>query len=197
MDLSSLPDARPVYDRALTQVVGLVDAAKPEQFDAPTPCTEWTVRDLLGHLLDVAERVTAAAEDAPAPAPTPAADRGDDWHTAFTAAAGRVRAAWADDATLDRQMTLPFGEVPGRMAVAVVASDAIVHAWDLARALDLPTGEMDAELAAFAREIVGVVAPPERRGEGIPFGPAREAAGGADVYTHLAAWTGRDPEWAA
>ncbi|MFG3259163.1 TIGR03086 family metal-binding protein [Streptomyces sp. NPDC048172] len=195
MDLSSLPDARPLYDRALAQLVGLVDAAKPEQFDAPTPCTEWTVHDLLVHLLDVAAR-SAAAGSGGEPA---AADGGDDsdWHAALTEAAGRVREAWADDALLDQQMQMAFGEVPGRMAVAVVASDAIVHAWDLARALDLPTGVLDPELAAFAREIGGLIAPPERRGAPVPFDPVREASPDADAYTHLAAWMGRDPEWAA
>ena len=197
MDPSSMPDTRPLYDRALTQIAGLVDAAGPERIDAPTPCTEWTVRDLLGHLLDVAERVAATGEGAPAPEPTPAADRGDAWQAAFISAAGHVRAAWGDDATLDRPTPMPFGEVPGRMALAVVASDAIVHTWDLAQALGLPTDGLDAELAAFARETVGMIAPPERRGGPVPFGPAREAAVDADAYTHLAAFTGRDPEWTA
>lgn len=37
--------------RAAIVTAALVDATPPDQFAAPTPCTDWTVRDLLTHLI--------------------------------------------------------------------------------------------------------------------------------------------------
>ncbi|NGO73339.1 TIGR03086 family metal-binding protein [Streptomyces boncukensis] len=199
MDPSSIPDTRPLYDRALAQLRAIAASAAPERLDAPTPCTEWTVRELLGHTLTVADRLAAMAEGAePPPFDAIATAPGDDFAAAFADRAERVRATWADDAVLDRTFTLPFGDWNGRASIAVAASDACMHAWDAARALGQSTEGLDAELAELAREVVGALAPPESRTEEhVPFDPVREAPEGADTYTRLAAWMGRDPEWAA
>lgn len=43
----------PVVDlgRAFEAVGELIARIEPEQWNAPTPCTEWTVRDVVGHLV--------------------------------------------------------------------------------------------------------------------------------------------------
>jgi Mycothiol maleylpyruvate isomerase N-terminal domain len=44
------------YFGALEWVAGLMRAATPGQMGAPTPCEEFTVRDLMGHLVGTARR---------------------------------------------------------------------------------------------------------------------------------------------
>ena len=46
-----IPDPRPHYAGALTWVHGLLRAARPAQLDAPTPCPDFDVRTLSGHLV--------------------------------------------------------------------------------------------------------------------------------------------------
>jgi pimeloyl-ACP methyl ester carboxylesterase len=38
-------------DRSSAAVAGLISSIRPEQWAAPTPCTDWTVRELVGHLV--------------------------------------------------------------------------------------------------------------------------------------------------
>ncbi len=47
---------------------------------------------------------------------------------------------------LERVFELPIGPVPGRAFIRIRTSDALVHAWDLARATGQPT-DLDPELA--------------------------------------------------
>jgi len=40
-----------VLATVLSQTQAVVDTTTPAQADLPTPCPDWTVRDLVGHLL--------------------------------------------------------------------------------------------------------------------------------------------------
>ncbi len=62
--------------RAFDAAGDLITNAQPEQWSAPTPCTDWTVRRLVHHLIGM-NRVFAAllADDPP---PRPAADHVED-----------------------------------------------------------------------------------------------------------------------
>ena len=46
---------RPADDflRASTAIEAMIAAVRPEQWDAPTPCTEWNLRQLVNHLVEV------------------------------------------------------------------------------------------------------------------------------------------------
>jgi uncharacterized protein (TIGR03083 family) len=37
--------------RAAAGTAGLIDATSRDQYEAPTPCADWTVHDLLAHLI--------------------------------------------------------------------------------------------------------------------------------------------------
>jgi len=51
--------------QGLIDLLGMID---PTEFDHPTPCTEYTVADLLEHLDEMARGSTALASRAPEPA---------------------------------------------------------------------------------------------------------------------------------
>src|SRR4051794_1896361 len=77
--------------------------------------------------------------------------------------------AWSQSGFSDhgRALTLPFGEFPSDLVVAMNQVDSLVHGWDLAAALGLPTALPD-ELAERAMQTAHVTVPHSR---GHAFGP--------------------------
>jgi len=187
-------DPREIHQRALAQTESIVAAVVPAQLGLPTPCTEYDVRALLSHMVGGLNRIAIMGEGGDALAIPPRADGvpDDGWLAAYRAAAARVRAAWAEDARLDALVEVPWGKVPGRIAVSGYVQEILTHAWDLARATGQPT-ELDPELATWVLAVARRILPPEPRGGEIPFGPVVPAPPGAGVYAQLAGWLGRQP----
>jgi uncharacterized protein (TIGR03086 family) len=119
-------------------------------WDAPTPLPGWNVRRLVHHVVEeerwappllagktIGEVGTGLAGDL----------LGDDPAAAFAAAAAEAMAAVAAPGALDRTVHLSFGDHPGAEYALQLAADHLVHAVDLARALDLDEA-VDPEAAA-------------------------------------------------
>lgn len=186
-------DPRDIYGRALDQTEAVAANVRPDQLDQPTPCTEFDVRALLGHLAGAMRRHAVTGEGGDGMAVSPQTDGVPDseWTQTIHEGAGRCRRAWADEAKLDAIFEVPWGKVPGRGAVSGYVQEMVMHSWDLAKATGQPT-ELDPALAEYALAVAQRVLPPEIRGqEGIPFGtvvPVPETAG---PYERLAGWLGR------
>ncbi|MFF2038966.1 TIGR03086 family metal-binding protein [Kitasatospora sp. NPDC058170] len=191
--MDTTQDPRPLYLLALGQLEKLIAEVTPEALGRPTPCTEYDLRQLLGHVVGGVHRLAYIGEGGLAHDVVAATGEqpDDGWPAALDRARARVTAAWADDAKLDRPAVAPWGEVPGRAAVGGYVMETVTHAWDIARALgsDLV---LDEQLAGTALAIARAVLPPEPRGGAVPFGEARTAPEGADAATRLAAWLGRE-----
>jgi uncharacterized protein (TIGR03086 family) len=191
------PDPRPLLTRALDQIGDLVAGTAPDALDRPTPCAGWDVRVLLDHLVGVHRRVVhvgAGGLFSDVPSTTEVAPGR---HAAELAAArADLDRVWgldgADDAVLDRVLTVPWGTMPGRFAGFGYVQEFTVHAWDLAAATGR-TDALDDDLAAGIEETSHRVLPAEPRGGPIPFGPPVPVADGAGPYVRLVAWLGRDP----
>jgi uncharacterized protein (TIGR03086 family) len=185
-------DPRPLYIRALDQLEMVLAEVSPADLDRPTPCSEYDLRALLGHLIGGIHRAAYLGEGGRAL--DVAAEVGHiadtDWSGALTRARARVIAAWADDAALDRIAEVPWGSVPGRMALGGYLMEAAAHGWDIAQVVG-PGLALDPELALAALGTAEKVLPAERNREGLPFGPLVEAPADADAYTRLAGWLGR------
>ncbi|MGW2371964.1 MULTISPECIES: TIGR03086 family metal-binding protein [Kitasatospora] len=190
--MSTVQDARPQYRTALAQLERLFAAVNPADLDRPTPCDEYTLRQLLNHVVGGIHRFAFIGEGGRAADILPGIeDPSDDgWPAALARAAARATAAWADDAKLGRPTFAPWGEVPGAMAVGGYVMEAVVHSWDIAVALDGGFA-LDDELAHTALAVAELVLPPESRVDGVPFGAVLPAAEDADVHARLAAWMGR------
>jgi uncharacterized protein (TIGR03086 family) len=184
-------DPRAIFLQAVAQTESIVAAVRPDQAGLPTPCADWDVRTLVSHMTGGVTRLALVGEGADALTVPPFADPGDDWAAAYRAAGKRAATAWADDAKLDALFAVPWGKVPGRVAVAGYVREVLAHGWDLAFATGQET-ELDPELGAFALEVSQRSLPASGR-EGIPFGPVVQAPAGAGVYAQLAAWLGRTP----
>lgn len=190
-------DPRPLLERAARQTATLFASVGPGQLDDPTPCEALVVRDLMSHIVGGTHRIAQVGEGGGAGEvdPDSGVDSGvsgvpdDGWPAAYAKARERFTAAWADDALLDSVVTVPWGSMPGRLALAGSVMETVTHSWDLARALNRREG-LDEELARFALGVARRAVPAERR-DGLPFGPALAVPEGAGAYEELAAWLGR------
>jgi uncharacterized protein (TIGR03086 family) len=189
-------DPRPAFATAVGTAVDAMSAVRPDQLTGRTPCSEYDVRSLLGHLLSVLRRVAAVGRgEPPSSVPQVSADVPDDgWGAAARTAADVVLAVWADDALLDRELALPYGTHRGAVALATYTGELSTHTWDLAAATgQSPAWDDDAltvGLAASRRLL-----PAEGRGGRIPFAPAVPVPDGAPLIEQLVGWQGRDPAW--
>jgi uncharacterized protein (TIGR03086 family) len=192
--MTNTTDPREIHQRAVAQTESIVAAVVPAQFGLPTPCPEYDVRALLSHTVGGLNRIAMVGEGGDALAIPARADGvpDDGWLDAYQAAAARATAAWADDARLDALVEVPWGKVPGRIAVSGYVQEITVHGWDLAKATGQPT-ELDPELASWVLAVAQAILPPEPRGGEVPFGPVIPVAPDAGVYARLAAWLGRQP----
>jgi uncharacterized protein (TIGR03086 family) len=182
--IARLGDAVPVTGH-------LVGRIEPEQWVLPTPCPDWTVREVVNHLV-LGHRRFAAALTGGAP-PAPGEDLlGSDPESAYWSSAEAMLTAFRADGALERPVTIPAGTLPGLVACELRVVEALVHGWDLARAtglpLEFPTVLVE-ESIAFSRVQLGRL-PADRT----PFGPSQAAPDDAPPLDRLAALLGRSIE---
>ena len=167
--------------------------------EAPTPCSDWTVTQVLQHALGDQLAWAAAIGVGTGPSENPFAPSGrlagsvdDLTKLALDAAV----TAWAQVRPDDDEVPtpLPQGALPAPTAAAACALDAAVHAWDIAVALGQPgplTAGLAAQLLPAARAIVE---PLRQYGAYAPALPARPED---DQAAELLRYLGRDPRWTA
>jgi len=176
-------------------VTDMVARLTPDQRHLATPCDQWTVDDLLAHICGGTQMVAGGLQgqeppQGAGPSSTPHNLLADGPVAAWAAARAALEAAATPDA-LEAEHQMPFGEVRGEMAVAVITADALTHAWDLSMATGIDHG-ISSELATFALEAWLPLVPAEgRTGDG--FKAAIEVAADATAIEKLAAFTGREP----
>jgi uncharacterized protein (TIGR03086 family) len=189
-----MSDPRVLFGRALDQAEKVIAQAGEESMGDPTPCDEFDVRTLSGHMIGVLRRVDHAgkggkATDISSSLPgLPAADL----VPLYREARAKVDQTWSDDAVLDKTLSLPFGEMPGRAALLAYSQEMTVHSWDLAKALGR-LELLDESLAEAVLPIARQFLPAEPRGGPIPFGPVVDVSPDADAYSQLAGHLGRQP----
>ncbi|MGK5629367.1 TIGR03086 family metal-binding protein [Streptomyces sp. URMC 123] len=106
----------------------------------PTPCAEWTVRQLVEHMIRGSRLYTALLRGGDSARFLADLDRDvvdGDPVTAYRDAVAECRAAFRAAGALDGIVDYPFGPVPGRQLLGLYVVDAITHTWDLARAVRL------------------------------------------------------------
>ncbi|WP_134656293.1 TIGR03086 family metal-binding protein [Streptomyces sp. H23] len=170
--LQLIPDA---IDRFGTRV----HAVGRDQWNDATPCTEWTVRDLVNHL--VGEHLWVphllAGETMAQVGDRYDGDMvGADPVRAWDEAAKRSLAAWKG-ADLSGTAQFSFGEAPLTMYADQILVDLTVHEWDLARGCGRPEALDPAAVAhglAYARAnaermaALGIIAAPVPTGSTDP-----------------------------
>jgi uncharacterized protein (TIGR03086 family) len=173
------------HQRAQEAFVGVLTHVGPDQFGAPTPCTEWTIRDLIEHVIGGNEQVGPWSGS-----PDASAARPDDIVAAHRAAAAAAQEVFAGPDAMTTTFKLPFGEIPGQLFIGMRTSDVLTHAWDLAAATGQPT-DLDPELAAEQLAAVRAFVGPQFRGPGMPFRDEQPCSPERAPADQLAAFLGR------
>ena len=161
----------------------------PDALQAPTPCANFDVRGVLGHMIGGATMFAAAFRGETPPATLPELADGAAVVAQAGTALAQLMTAIRSPGALERRVQAPFGEVPGDVFARFVVLDGLVHGWDIAVATEQeyePPDELVAEVDAFARQAIT----PEMR-DGDTFAAAVEAPPGASPIERLAAFTGR------
>jgi uncharacterized protein (TIGR03086 family) len=170
-----------------------VAAVRPEDLTRSTPCSDWDVRALLEHV--IGELLWTA----PLLAGQTIADVGDRLegdHVGSDAAAGWAAAVGvAQDAVVgvtdwSAPVHVSYGDIPGHEYIDQVATDVLVHTWDLARAVGADE-QLDNELVQLALE--GVRAQADLLAASGLFAAPVPVADDAPAQTRLLAALGRTP----
>ena len=182
-----------LLQRTVSELQRLVDNTKPEQLDQQTPCTEWKVRDLLNHLTGGATMFALSVEEGQVSdemlGQLLGTDQlGDDYKGAVVSSSNRAVAAFGQPGALEKMVKLPFGEMPGAIALNIAIFDVATHCCDLARATDQQVD--DEALVSSALEIGKQMIGPDMRAPGL-FDQEQSAPEGASTSDQLLAFAGR------
>ena len=115
-----------------------VDAVPAASWDAPTDLPAWSVRYLVGHLVDeqrwvaplLAGGTMSELEDRFSDDPL-----GEDPVAAWEKAADEALTAFAEPDALQRSVVLSYGQTSAADYCAELTADLVIHSWDLAHAI--------------------------------------------------------------
>jgi uncharacterized protein (TIGR03086 family) len=165
--------------------------------DAPTPCSKWTVTQVLQHA--AADQLAWAAALGTGSGPAcdpfePSGRLGGAVAELLDPAVTAATTAWAAVTPTAGSVPtpLPQGPLPAATAAAACALDAAVHAWDVAAALGLPLA-FTPRLAEHLTPAARAIAEPLRQ-FGV-YAPALVPEAGDDALAGLLRYLGRDPAW--
>jgi uncharacterized protein (TIGR03086 family) len=157
----------------------------PDQWTNATPCTEWTVRDLVCHVITTHQGVKASV-DGREPQPVQA---DGDLEMQWVDASGAVLDALDDPSLRSRTVRGMFAEQTFESLVGrLLCADTLVHTWDLARATG-QTEQLDETAVHEATKFLAPIDEAIRRPGG--FAPKVTPATGADAQTQLLNFCGR------
>jgi uncharacterized protein (TIGR03086 family) len=184
-------DLLDAYRRTLAFLDVRVAGTAAAQFSEPTPCADWDVEALLGHLATVIHHYTDLVSGRPRDAASPVPPiTCDGYRDVFPRLASAAMTAWSQPGALERPCRLIRREMPGWEALSIHISDVLLHAWDLSVA----TGQDDAidpvlaELALTA--LTDLLRLDDLRGSF--FAPATTPPA-SDIQSRLLAYSGRTP----
>ncbi|MFU8872241.1 TIGR03086 family metal-binding protein [Micromonospora sp. SL4-19] len=175
---------------AAPRTVAVVRAISDDQLDLPTPCIDYSVRDLLGHLYDVVVNFQDLARRREVDWSAKHDHLTEGWQDRFAAETVRLTEAWSDPAALEGVspgMGLPQ-ETVGEMAL----TDLTVHGWDLARATGQHLAVDPPVLAALHGFMDRMGSTGQQMGA---FGEPVPSTSDATDLDRLLGRTGRDPSW--
>ena len=174
---------------------GVVEQVGADQWQRPTPCTEWSVRELVNHVVGedlwTAPLVQGSTIEE-------VGDRfdgdllGADPTARARAAADEAVAAVADRLPHGGTVQLSYGEEQLDEYVYQLATDHLIHAWDLAVATGTDV-TFDPELVDA---VAGWYAEREEIYRSAGVVGARGPQSGDDPLSRLIVACGRDPAWA-
>jgi uncharacterized protein (TIGR03086 family) len=177
-----------------------VHAVAEDQWQAPTPDTEWSVADLVGHLieehrwaaplmhgldLESARKVVEGSRSLPVDGGV-GGNLAEEWDEAAIESLD----AFTDDGAIDRTIELSRGPTPARDYLSEMIFDLVVHGWDLGTAIGYSGATLPDELVEAVYEQAKALG--DLSGSGM-FAKPVSVPDDASPIDKLVALTGRNP----
>jgi uncharacterized protein (TIGR03086 family) len=175
------------YRRLAAAFAAKIEAVPPDAWTSPTPCSDWDVRALVGHVVGVHGMMLGFIGRDASPGPDVEEDP-----------AGAFASARADIETVLDDPELAATEYDGALGRTNIAAtvdrfldfDLVVHGWDLARATGQDETIDDAEVARIWKDTEALGDNLRRSGV---CGPEVPVADDAPLADRLLGRLGRDP----
>lgn len=176
-----------------------VHAVREDQWSAATPCRDWTVADLVGHLIEEnsyaaplvhgldlksAGEVVQGSRKLPVHGGV-GANLAEEWDEVALGATD----AFSADGALDRTVELSRGPTPVRQYITEMTADLVIHGWDLGRAIGYAE-PLPADAVETVYELAKTMG--DMSGTGM-FDKPVPVPDDAPTIDKLAGLTGRDP----
>jgi uncharacterized protein (TIGR03086 family) len=186
----------PVLTTSLSLLRHVATRVPDGQLDNPTPCSNWTVAQVLLHAAGDQHAWASSISASPPPAYNPfdpAKHLDGTIDDLIEPAIQAATAAWAGVGPAGTVPTPlpPFPAVTPELAAATCALDAAIHAWDIAVATGQPA-PLTAELATQLQPAADATADPLR---GFAYAPALPGQKTDDPAATLLRYLGRNPNW--
>ncbi len=178
-------------ERAIADVEPIVGAIGRESFALPTPCADFDVRGLIGHLIGGMRGFADVGEGGALSFDLDPDLDTEDALAEYRSAASRLVAAWRAPGAMERTYDMPWGQMLGMQLVGYAFLEVLTHGWDLAKASGLGR-TIDSALAEAALASARMWVDEGARTP-VLFGPEVAIADDAPAPDRLAAFLGRRP----
>ncbi|UQU63637.1 TIGR03086 family metal-binding protein [Couchioplanes caeruleus] len=186
------------FDPPVRRIRALLLGITDDHLTAPTPCPDWTVGDLLDHIMSLAWAFTQAAQkrtDAPgtdtAPPRPSAANLSPHWRSRLPVVLEDLSTAWKNPTAWEGTARAGGVTMPAATMGTVAINEVTMHGWDLARA----TGQEYAADPRILENIIEFLS--QGPAEGTPgfLGPVFPTDDEATLLDQAVALAGRNPHW--
>ena len=185
------------FEPPVRQVRALILGITDDHLTAPTPCPDWSVGDLLDHLVGLSWAFTQAAKktdptgSASGPPQPSAANLSPHWRSRMPVVLEDLASAWSLPAAWEGTAQAGGVTMPAAAMGHVAINELTMHGWDLARA----TGQEFAADPRILEPLIEFLS--QGPAEGTPglFGPRVEVEDEAALLDQALGLAGRDPHW--
>lgn len=180
----------PLSRQALAASAVPVALVSTSDVSRPTPCGDWDLGSLIGHMIAHNRAWALSASGTPAD--------GSVWDSvaysdSFASTASDVSAAF-EKCDLDRLDVYGYGRISLDTALRMHIVDYVIHGWDVAASIGVPF-EVDASLVEAADDIMRAF--PDSPRPNRAFGVKVPVPSSAPVLAQFLGYVGRDPSWRA
>jgi uncharacterized protein (TIGR03086 family) len=186
------------FDSPVHELARLLLGVTDNDLAGPTPCPDWSVGDLLAHIVGLTWAFTQAARkqtDAPGTSsapPRPSVDQlPQHWRSRLPGRLEGLSQAWKDPGAWTGTTMAGGATLPGAQMGLVACTEIVMHSWDLARSTDQEFS-VDPRILEPLIEFLA-----QGPAEGTPglFGPRVRPDEDAEPLEQALCLAGRDPHW--
>jgi uncharacterized protein (TIGR03086 family) len=173
----------------LPALTATVDRIQTMQMNNATPCSNFTVHDVINHMIVLDGTFSYWFRGDEAPELKAPAVYGWVPKTEFREVMDGLLGAVDSAGAMERTMMTPMGEMPGSTFARFVAFDGLIHGWDLAHSTG-QTFEVPAQVITAVDQFARAALTPAMR-DGDTFKNETIAPDDASPFERLVAFSGR------